>query len=171
MTDFITSDPHFGHENIVNLEGGPFKHTNHRDSVLIRNWNETVTDDDTIYIAGDFSLRYARDRGYYEMILRKLNGKKILIPGNHEIEKYAFYCGDRGVGFWSLHYPYLDVDEFSICHDPSLALVNRKRWFLCGHVHDLFHIQKNVFNVGMVVNNWRPISLDQIREQIKDIEL
>ncbi len=160
---WFTSDCHFGHTNIIKYCNRPFKNVDEMDNELIRLWNESVKPDDTIYIAGDFCMKLAKHRRYYEYIVNQLNGKKILIPGNHEIEKYNFYCGDRGIGFWSIHYPYIEVEGFPVCHDPSLATADRSKWFLCGHVHNQYHICGNVINVGVDVNNYRPISLIDIK--------
>jgi len=164
---WVTADLHFGHENIIEYCKRPFKNADKMDKELIRLWNESVKPEDTIYIAGDFCIKTAKHRRYYEYILKQLKGRKIIIPGNHEVEKYTFYCGDRGIGFWSIHYPYLEVEGFPICHDPSLSAVDRSRWFLCGHVHDQYHICGNVVNVGVDVNNYRPVSMDSIKELIK----
>jgi calcineurin-like phosphoesterase family protein len=159
---WFTADCHFGHASIIESCKRPWSNVDKMDSDLIRLWNESVKPEDTIYIVGDFCIKTAKHRSYYELILNKLNGKKILIPGNHEIEKYSFYCGDRGIGFWSLHYPYVEVDDYLVCHDPALATMDRDSWFLCGHVHDQYHICGNVINVGVDVNDYRPISLNDI---------
>jgi len=162
--EWFTADLHFGHANIIEYCKRPWKNVDKMDNDLIRLWNESVKPEDTIYIAGDFCIKTGKHRQYYEYILKQLKGRKILIPGNHEVEKYTFYSGDKGIGFWSIHYPYLEVKGYPVCHDPSLATVDRSRWFLCGHVHDKYHICGNVINVGVDVNNYKPVSMDTINE-------
>lgn len=168
---WFTADLHFGHDKIIEYCNRPFKNASVMDKQLIRNWNECVEEEDVVYVVGDFCLKTAAHRGYFEGIMQKLKGTKILIPGNHEVDKYTFYCGDRGIGFLSIHYPYLEVGQFIVCHDPALSVVDRKKWFICGHVHDLFHIFKNVFNVGVDVNDYKPVSIYEITTRIGNIEL
>ena len=51
------------------------------DANLIRMWNKTVSEDDLVYILGDFSFY---DGEKTSNILKFLNGKKILVVGNHD---------------------------------------------------------------------------------------
>ena len=53
---FFTSDTHFGHANIINLCKRPFKDVNHMNDMLVENWNNVVTDDDTVFHLGDFAF-------------------------------------------------------------------------------------------------------------------
>jgi calcineurin-like phosphoesterase family protein len=46
------------------------------DEVLIKNWNDTVTPQDEVYILGDFTLRSAEEAHKY---LTRLNGRKYFI--------------------------------------------------------------------------------------------
>lgn len=46
---FFTSDTHFGHANIINLCKRPFRDVNHMNDMLVENWNNVVTDDDTVF--------------------------------------------------------------------------------------------------------------------------
>ncbi len=168
MSNLYTADPHFYHPNLITKCNLPFKNDDHKTRVIIRNWNSVVTDDDDVYIVGDFTMLSAKHRHKYVVILNKLKGRKHLVNGNHDQNKTFFYAGDYGVGFASIHYPYVEVGKYILCHDPSLAAIDRSRWFLCGHVHDLFKIQKNVINVGVNVWDWTPVSETQLDELIKE---
>jgi calcineurin-like phosphoesterase family protein len=53
-------------------------HLKSHDEALIENWNKMVKKGDTVYILGDFAFR---DHNHY---LMALNGKKIIILGNHD---------------------------------------------------------------------------------------
>ena len=77
---WFTSDWHFGHRKVIEYCDRPFKDVEEMTPKLIELWNNTVAKDDTVYFLGDFSLnpRWSRD------IAPKLNGRKILIPGNHD---------------------------------------------------------------------------------------
>ena len=78
---FVTSDTHFGHNNILKLEkrSNFCNNIEEHDEILINNWNKKVKPNDLIYILGDFSFsNYKRTME----ILKRLNGDKILIEGN-----------------------------------------------------------------------------------------
>lgn len=52
---------------------------------LQNNWNRLVTADDTVIIAGDISWAMNFDELYNDFdFINKLNGKKIIIKGNHD---------------------------------------------------------------------------------------
>lgn len=79
--NFYIADTHFGHANIIRYDNRPFDNVSQMDEALIDRWNETVTDDDTVYILGDFSW-YKEDVTIE--ILDSLAGHKVLIKGNHD---------------------------------------------------------------------------------------
>lgn len=54
--------------------------------ILIQNWNETVLPGDRVYANGDFCI----NRKFIN-ILEILNGKKVLIKGNHDNFKMSEY--------------------------------------------------------------------------------
>lgn len=81
MKEFITSDLHFGHKNIIKYENRPYKDIIEMDCDLIKQWNKQVNEEDIVYILGDFSFY---DGVGTNNILKMLNGKKILITGNHD---------------------------------------------------------------------------------------
>ncbi len=78
---WVTGDHHFGHKNIIAYDSRPFDNVRQMDEVMVRRWNEVVKKDDTVYHLGDFALASFE---YAQSILARLNGKKILILGNHD---------------------------------------------------------------------------------------
>ena len=81
MKVFIISDTHFNHANIIKYCNRPFKDTKEMDEMMIKNWNETVSNKDIVLHLGDFGLG---KKEYIASIVKRLNGKKILIMGNHD---------------------------------------------------------------------------------------
>nr|WP_314887518.1 metallophosphoesterase [uncultured Campylobacter sp.] len=81
---YFTSDLHFGHSNIVKFHPcfRPFSSVEAMDKVLIRLWNERVNPCDTVYNIGDLSFH--KDMGTNISIFSKLNGKHVLVLGNHD---------------------------------------------------------------------------------------
>lgn len=85
MTTWITADLHFGHANILkfNPDTRPFADAADMNEQLIKQWNESVRFDDLTYIVGDVAFCTAEKAA---AIVRRLNGKKILIQGNHDFK-------------------------------------------------------------------------------------
>jgi calcineurin-like phosphoesterase family protein len=80
MRIWFTSDLHFGHENVIKYCNRPYSCAENMDSSLVSGWNSRVSPADTVYCVGDFSLSTKP----VETITPKLNGKKILVLGNHD---------------------------------------------------------------------------------------
>jgi calcineurin-like phosphoesterase family protein len=161
---YFTADFHFEHAAIIEFCKRPFRSAPHMDSQLIKNYNEVVQPDDTVYIVGDFSIRR---RGYKMAlwnIVDKLKGQKHLILGNHDYLEPFDYVD---MGFVSVHTA-LKVDEFILAHDPSIACAIGGKTLLHGHVHDLFLQQENAINVGVDVWDFAPVGIDVIREMIEE---
>ena len=78
---FIISDTHFSHKNILKYESRPFDDVDHMDSEMIRRWNSVVSPNDLVFHLGDVIIAGAKRAEY---ILPQLNGRKILIEGNHD---------------------------------------------------------------------------------------
>lgn len=79
---FFIADTHFGDKNVFEMSGEKkfFASVKEKDNTIIERWNEAVTPEDTVFILGDFG-----DMNYWY----HLNGKKILIKGNHDNERYC----------------------------------------------------------------------------------
>ena len=167
--NFYTSDIHFGHKNIIKYSKRPYKSIDDMTEGLIKRWNNKVGYEDTVYVLGDMFYGIKLD---YEKIINRLNGKKILIKGNHDqwIEnneklKKLFWdvadykiikdCGKQIVLF---HYPIIEW-----------AYKNNGALHLYGHVHDICNMETkimynmdNAYNVGADVNNLEPCTLEEI---------
>lgn len=99
MKRFFTSDHHFDHANIIKLEpanrvdgtGIMFSSVEQMNEYLIARWNEIVGADDLVYHLGDASFK----RKTIRSVLPRLNGRKILICGNHDPYFKRLYSTDR----------------------------------------------------------------------------
>lgn len=80
---YISSDIHFGHQNILKFcpKTRPYSSIDEMDEAIIRDWNRVVTPSDLTYLLGDISYR---EPSHTAKIFSRLNGKKILIAGNHD---------------------------------------------------------------------------------------
>ena len=70
----------FGKDATLTVRAIPFETIEEMNETIIKNWNAKVTGADTVFIVGDMFFRF-KD---VESILRRLNGKKHLIIGNHD---------------------------------------------------------------------------------------
>ena len=84
---FLVSDTHFGHNGVCKFTGPdgisklrPWDNTDAMDEEMIRRWNERVKPADKVYHLGDVVIN-RKSLG----IMRRLNGDKVLIRGNHDI--------------------------------------------------------------------------------------
>lgn len=91
--DFVTSDTHFGHKALLQPDTGGrlFNSVEEHDEALIRAWNHKVPKRGAIvYHLGDFSFHKPEKT---REILRRLNGTKRLVKGNHDknngVKKFA----------------------------------------------------------------------------------
>lgn len=78
---YYISDLHFGHKNILFFENRPFETVKEMDEEYIKRWNFKVKKGDEIYILGDLSFYHGKETAE---ILKRLNGMKFLIKGNHD---------------------------------------------------------------------------------------
>lgn len=83
METWFTSDLHFGHVNILKYmrQQRPFSSLEEMADEIIERHNELVAENDTVYILGDLSMGKVVDN---VPIVQRMNGKKTLIPGNHD---------------------------------------------------------------------------------------
>ena len=172
MTKFFISDTHFSHNNIIKYENRPFTSVEEMNETMINNWNSKVKYNDEVYILGDFifdNKENALD------IIDKLNGRKYMIRGNHDrILKYEevankfewikdyFVLKYNKMKFVLFHYP---IQVWDCQHHGSIHLY--------GHVHSNIGDHRmeydipNSYNVGVDVNKFTPISIDEILNKIK----
>lgn len=168
---YYTSDLHIGHENIIRLCKRPYSNDREMGVDLIKRWNNKVTTNDTVYILGDMFFKY-EDIEVVKTILKQLNGKKILIKGNHDnflnqIKWQDYFSAvkdimkikDNGRDVILMHYPIEEWDGFF-----------RGSYHLYGHVHNSDNGLRKIdrrYNVGVDVNDFEPKSLDELIERNK----
>ena len=164
---YFTSDLHFGHENIIGFCKRPFESVEAMNKALIKNWNETVKYDDEIYIIGDFT----GDNGTAKSFLPVLNGKKYMIAGNHD--KFLENPGDTAMWFeWVKEYEVINCKGFKwvLFHYPiaEWAGIYSGAIHLHGHIHNRPVVpawdpsKVRAFNVGVDVNGYKPVSIDEL---------
>lgn len=162
---YLTSDLHFGHKNIIKLTNRPFSDVHEMNETLIKNWNNTIKPQDTIYILGDLCFKMTLEESH--KIIQRLNGKKILIRGNHDKQYdeglFQDICDYKELKynkqlFILSHYPFEEWNHFF-----SGAI------HLHGHQHN--HSDYNYkmklkgfkrYDVGVDANMYRPVSIEDV---------
>ncbi|MGN0401517.1 MAG: metallophosphoesterase [Acetatifactor sp.] len=129
---FFIADPHFGGESIIRYENRPFASAEEMDKVLVERWNAVVSKQDTVYVLGDFSM-FMDDNKDYEL-LQVLNGRKILIMGNHDRHRTSGQWRQLGFEECSL-WPIVYRDFYILSHEPVYINKNMPYVNVYGHVH------------------------------------
>lgn len=170
MAKFVTSDPHFWDEKV--LKHRPFSNVEKMNKALITNFNNTISNNDELYIVGDFC--HGKDEEILE-ILYQLNGEKYLIRGNWDgniksnivLSQFTWVktyhqeeYGDDIIVF--NHFP---IEKRDVRYIPGAT-------YLHGHTHGNIgnrfksRIVPRSYNVTVDKNNFCPISLDEILKKI-----
>lgn len=83
MKIYVIADTHFGNDDsIIRYENRPFRNSDEMKGKIISAWNQIVNPEDTVYHLGDFSSGLSLEET--KSIMQQLNGRKILIMGNHD---------------------------------------------------------------------------------------
>ena len=77
LETWIISDTHFFHENIGRYCSRP----DNWQELIIKNWNDLVTPDETVLHLGDFALG---NKSNFDLLSGMLRGSLFLIQGNHD---------------------------------------------------------------------------------------
>ena len=78
---WFIADSHFFHKKVIEYCNRPFSNVEEMNNIIISNWNKVVKRDDRVFMLGDFAL-CGKDK--IIEIGQKLNGRKVLILGNHD---------------------------------------------------------------------------------------
>ncbi|WP_022872646.1 metallophosphoesterase [Nesterenkonia alba] len=183
MATFFTSDPHFGHANIIRYCDRPFRDVQEMDEVLISRWNDVVGPDDEVWVLGDYAMGdRSRGLGY----LTRMNGTKYLVAGNHDrcsptektghlhIQEYLdagfsavvsqartslppYRRNGNGLHVVLSHYPYTGDSHTEEDRYAQFRLRDLGTPLICGHVHDSWkstHSPRGTVQVNVGVDVW-----------------
>ena len=168
---YYISDLHFGHRNVIGMDGRPFETIEQMDETLIRLWNERVTDEDDVYIVGDFAYRNGNTVSWY---LRQLKGRKHLIIGNHD--RLTIQDAKAMEYFTSVEKMNQIIDNnrtVSLCHFPVAEWDGKRHggYHVHGHLHnrrdEVYEFMSQfdkALNAGCMLNGYRPVTLDELIE-------
>lgn len=161
---FVCSDLHFNHKNILKYEPcriemlamqtDDIKEMNDK---IAERWNSVVSKEDIVYCLGDVSF------GSFDV--RHLNGKRILIKGNHD-RSHESMVKD---GWDEVH------SEFWISGEPSVILthhpiyidvISERKPMRCVNIHGHMHSKPSPTDMHICVSleqiNCTPVELSEL---------
>lgn len=172
MTVWFTSDTHYYHKNIIKYSNRPYKSVTEMNEALIANYNSVVKPEDDVYHLGDFGFA---DQSLLANVVKRLNGNKRLILGNHDNSKH-FYGIVSWVG------PYLEIKvpdtdakqgiQTIVLFHYSSRVWNKSHhgaWQLYGHSHGTLYDDPSLLSMDVGVDpcKYFPISYEQVKEKMK----
>ena len=146
---YYISDLHLFHENAIKFDHRPFESVQEMHEVILKNWNDRVTNGDFVYLLGDMSLR-GKNEDLIAFVAR-LKGRKVLIKGNHDdVSDYRYQqlfteicdykeihdsANGKNYNLVLSHYP---IFSWKRIHFPIFSWKNmgRGKILLYGHTHE-----------------------------------
>jgi calcineurin-like phosphoesterase family protein len=163
---FVISDPHIGHDNIIRFCNRPFANVEEQDIKITGLWNATIRPQDLVIILGDFVWT----KGSSELIkeaIKKLNGRKILVRGNHDKKGNVWYL-ENGVDFICDRFVWdYNGKRILFVHNPDHITPDdlcRYAFILHGHCHNNVPFMRRsgpvlLVNLSVENINYRPMAL------------
>ena len=170
---YFTGDPHFFHKFMMETRGYASLEEMHED--FIDRWNKEVHPGSATYILGDVAIKQGSvTADEIDMVLSRLNGTKLLVLGNHDLQNWKFfkdvyekrfakiedimYIKENGQKVFLSHY----------AHRTWRASIHGS-WHLYAHSHGNMEPYGKSFDVGFDVFR-RPISFDEVTEIMSTLE-
>lgn len=160
---FVTSDLHLGHTNIIKYCKRPFNNVKEMNIVLVKNWNNIISNRDVVYFLGDLAYGKNTTTDYW---YNKLKGQIIFIKGNHDLS--------NDITFHELQILKYKNISFYLCHDPNNVPSNWNGWVIYGHHHNnnliefpFFDRKNKRINISVELTNYKPVNMDYIIKLIE----
>lgn len=166
MATWFTADTHFGHANIIRYCRRPFNSAEEMDEAIITRWNERVKDGDIVYHLGDLTF------GDPFPYLKRLNGDKHLILGNHDkttIKRAGLLLDSKMLASISSLKEITEQSQHIVLCHYGMRVWNRAHHgslHFYGHSHGTLPGNSQSLDVGVDCWDFRPVSLDEIKERL-----
>lgn len=178
VLDFFSSDHHFFHERVCGLAKRPFTELSEMHERLIEDHNAVVQNGDRWWCLGDFSFG---DSAKSTQILKRMNGQKFLVLGNHD-------HSHRMADGWQQVVLYKDMNLLSggekhmlvLSHFPFLSWhrMHYGAYHLHGHSHGGLRypppldtariLDVGVDNLFKLRGDYKPLELFDVRTLLAD---
>lgn len=172
---YVISDTHFNHKNILQFKDHKgvlfrkrlFDSVSEMNETMIDNWNKVVTPQDKVYHLGDVYFGNAQEA---DTILKRLNGKKRLVLGNHDnplakpiwsnFKKVCMWRHFGHMGLLLTHVPvHLSALRRGLAKDDQRTLVN-----IHGHIHQNKSPDGPYKCVCVEQVNYTPVNIEEFRQ-------
>lgn len=189
MANFVTSDLHLGHRNVIQYcpeSRGHFNSVDEMNETIVTNINSMVSDNDTLYILGDIAFMAPGKACDY---LKRINGEKVVVWGNHDRKlrassEFASQKGLMGVKFDADYVSrHFEVDGYKsgvvMMHFPIYSFEGQLNGgaHVHGHCHSVrarrntFGDKRRVQDIGMDTNFMMPYNLEDVIREMRTREL
>ena len=158
---WLTSDEHYGHENIIKYCNRPFENVTKMNEGLIDRHNARVNNGDYVIHCGDFAFH--QDPIPY---IRKLNGIHYFVRGNHDPYKKSQVSHDQIIDV-RYHGQHIVVCHFSM---QAWHEQHHGAWHVFGHSHGKLDGIGMSLDVGVDCHNLAPISFNELLEFMENKE-
>jgi calcineurin-like phosphoesterase family protein len=174
----LLGDTHFSHPlMIAKRDQGDgtvsqfrkFETMQEHDDYLVDAWNERVKPSQTVFHLGDFGFWKAPVEDL-ENIFKRLNGRKFLIPGNHdsaEVERFGW----EGVLHGPVHLTDHDGQKIILNHHPLREWDGWHNGSLHyhGHTHNNLPSSRRSMDIGVDSIGYWPLSSTEIRSYMAQL--
>lgn len=153
---YLTADTHFGHNNIIRYCNRPFNTVDEMDDKIIENWNNVVTNEDIVYVLGDFAFNN------FKTYVDRLNGTRIyLLPGDHD--KSAQNYGKLKITDTTLNLKFNGGTSVTLSHWCYRVwhASHYNSFHAFGHSHGRLEPVGKSWDVGVDNNDFKPISIGE----------
>ena len=170
---WLTSDLHFGHDREFVWGARGFEDVEEMNVAIVQRFNSVISPEDTLYILGDVMLG---DNEAGIDCLKRINGKKIFIRGNHDTNarvellknfteeeiKWADMIKYKKKNIYLSHHPTI-VTNVGELHNLILNFY--------GHTHQIENFYDNyvnMYHVGVDSHNCYPVLIDDAIAAVKE---
>ena len=161
---YVTADWHFGHKNITKYRpqfATPEEHDEH----ILEGYRKLITKRDTVYFLGDICFNMEAVEK-----IKDLFGYKILVLGNHDLEKGAYDLRT----LWDAFDKVISVKSKKGCwltHIPIHPEEMRGKFNIHGHTHNHVIQDPRYANVCLENTNYLPVDMRDVIETMKRGEI
>lgn len=131
----IISDTHFLHKHIIAYSDriDICSTLEEMEDIIVERWNSVVSEEDTVYFLGDFAFGGSKE---ITRLVSRLNGRIIIVKGNHDPNKSQRWYLDKGFYAYYAHPIILD-NWYILSHEP-IGYVSDKMPYvnIHGHTHE-----------------------------------
>lgn len=162
---YFISDTHFFHDKIRTLANRPFSSMEEMNEMMVINWNSVIGANDIVYHLGDFAYGTWKG-GDVKSLFSRLNGRKILIRGNHDHSETLQLPWEN---VYHMHTVKYNGSKIVLCHYPMIEWDGsfHGSYHFHGHTHQVspLNILNDTVFDGRFKNfakNWRNVSVEVI---------